>query len=153
MRTHTFRAALGSYPNVLMHLNGHTHRHRADRISAGPFPYVEIATASVIDYPQEGRMLDVFLEEDGETIRIESAVFGHQNAPTPFSAESFRLAQIDRANRMGTPSGQGAAEKDEEKTWGNGHFRIRLPRTGAQVVGSSVGTVSSNHAPPFSLLP
>ncbi len=153
VRTHTFRAALGAYPNVLMHLNGHTHRHRADRISAGPYPYLEIATASVIDYPQEGRMIDVFLEADGETIRIESTVFGHQSAPTAFSAESFRLAQIDRANRMGTPSGQGAAEKEGPKAWEDDHFRIRLPRSGDQWGGSSVGSESSNQAPPFSLLP
>ncbi len=152
VRTHTFRAAVASYPNVIMHLNGHTHRHRSDRVE-GPYPYLEIATASVIDYPQEGRLLDVFLEADGATLRIESVAFGHQESPTVFSAESFRLAEIDRANRLGTPSGTGAAEGHGSIIGDKGNFRIRLPRDDTQVVGNSVGSVSSNQAPPFSLLP
>lgn len=152
VRTHTFRATVATYPNVIMHLNGHTHRHRTDRIE-GPHPYLEIATASVIDYPQEGRLLDVFLEADGENIRIESRPFGHREMPTTFSVESFRLAEIDRANRLGTPSGAGAAEKREKNRGDNGEFTVHLPRKATQVVGNSVGNVSSNQAPPFSLLP
>ena len=89
--TAEFRRRVGAYGNVILHLIGHTHRHRAE-IIPGPYPYLEIETAAIIDFPQEGRLLDVFLEEDGRTLRVESRLFSHIDAPTTFSAESYRRA-------------------------------------------------------------
>lgn len=92
--TAEFRRTLARYPGVILHLTGHTHQNRA-RIIPGDFPYIEIQTGSIIDYPQEGRILDCFVADDGATIRIESRMFSHAEAPTTFSAESYRLAEID----------------------------------------------------------
>jgi 3',5'-cyclic AMP phosphodiesterase CpdA len=92
--TGEFRETLSRYPGVVVHLAGHTHRNNAS-IIPGEHPYIEIETGAIIDYPQEGRMLDLFVAEDGASIRIESRMFSHADAPTTFSAESYRLAEID----------------------------------------------------------
>ena len=92
--TQEFHDTLASYPNVIMHLAGHTHKHRAE-IVPGDFPYLEIETAAIIDYPQEGRLLDVFYNQHTQQIRVESQMFSHMDNPTIYSAESFRRASID----------------------------------------------------------
>ncbi len=92
--TQEWRAYLAGQPNIIAHVAGHTHRHRARRID-GRYPYLEIETASIIDYPQEGRILDLFFIEETNSIRIESTTFSHMENPTALSAESFRRAAVD----------------------------------------------------------
>jgi 3',5'-cyclic AMP phosphodiesterase CpdA len=92
--TREWQAYLTNQPNIIVHVAGHTHRHRV-RLIEGRYPYLEIETASIIDYPQEGRILDLFFIEESNSIRIESATFGHMENPTPLSEESFRRASVD----------------------------------------------------------
>lgn len=92
--TDEFRAYLAAQPNVVAHICGHTHRHHV-RLIDGAFPYLEIETASIVDFPQEGRLLDVFYDEPTETLRLESSIVGHIDNPTKLSAESYRRAEID----------------------------------------------------------
>ncbi len=92
--TAEFRAALAGMPNVIAHLCGHSHRHRATAID-GPYPYLEIETASLVDYPQEGRVFDVYYDGSLDQVRLTGYVFGHGEAPTRLSAESLRRAEID----------------------------------------------------------
>jgi hypothetical protein len=89
-----FRTFLAAQPNVIAHICGHTHRHRVLNVD-GPFPYLEIETASIMDFPQEGRLLDVFYDQPTETLRLESTIVGHISNPTMLSAESYRRAEID----------------------------------------------------------
>ncbi len=50
------RTLLSSHPNVVLHLVGHFHRHRVfDRDG-----YLEIETGAIIDYPQEGRIIEIW---------------------------------------------------------------------------------------------
>lgn len=123
----TLRGALSRSPNVIMHINGHTHRHRAE-IVPGPYPYLEVSTTAIIDYPQEGRVIDVFLEDGGETVRIESFIFSHMDAPTTFSAESFRRSRVHA--RLG--SGKVAFDGHQPPTISEGAashgFSVRLRR-------------------------
>jgi hypothetical protein len=79
---------------VVAHLCGHTHRHRVSRIE-GAHPYLEIETASLVDYPQEGRVFDVYYDQASDQVRLTGEVFGHAEAPTRLSAESLRRATID----------------------------------------------------------
>ena len=68
-----FRAVRSEYPNVVLHLAGHLHRHRVmDRGN-----YVEIETASTIDWPQEGRLIEIWRDEEGGAIVVTYEVFSH----------------------------------------------------------------------------
>jgi len=68
-----FRSVLGSSPAVVMHLAGHTHRHRVtDRGS-----YLEIETAAGVDWPQEGRIVELWVNEQDGRVAIAYDTFTH----------------------------------------------------------------------------
>jgi 3',5'-cyclic AMP phosphodiesterase CpdA len=104
VRTAEFRALLASQPNVIAHVCGHEHRNRTIQV-AGPYPYVEIETASLIDSPQEARILDIFHDETTGDVRVETFTLGHATHPTRLSAESFRRAEIDASRAKDAGAG------------------------------------------------
>lgn len=102
-------ATFASYPNVIAWVAGHTHRHRiraftvADGIgSNGPIAHKvackgapgscrgfwEIETASLIDFPQQQRLIEVFDNNDG-TGTIRGSVLNHS------FERSRKLAEAD----------------------------------------------------------
>lgn len=97
VRTKEWRDYLASQPNIVAHLCGHSHKNFVTHVD-GDYPYYEIQTGSIIDYPQEGRIVDVFYDESTETIRLESAMFSHMEDPTPLSEESYRRCIVHREN-------------------------------------------------------
>ncbi|MBI4579943.1 MAG: metallophosphoesterase [Planctomycetes bacterium] len=69
----SFRELLNSYPNVILHLAGHRHRnHVTDRGG-----YLEIETCSTIDWPQEGRIVEVWRSDADGSIFIAYEMFSH----------------------------------------------------------------------------
>ncbi len=107
--TAEFREYLAAQSNVIAHICAHAHRHHVLLVD-GAFPYLEIETASIVDFPQEGRLLDVFYDEPSETLRLESTIVGHIGNPTTLSAESYRRAEIDM-NQAGGILREGEATK------------------------------------------
>lgn len=87
-----FRAFLASQPHVLAHLCGHSHRNRVEKVRG---QYLEIETASLIDYPQEGRLIEIHHYPLSGGFRIDGAMVSHLEDPTLLSAESFQRATID----------------------------------------------------------
>ena len=96
---------------VIAHISGHTHRHRVwDRGN-----YLEFETSSIIDYPQEGRLVEVWRDESGIELRYEafshtyegSAFDGNiQELPDPFlemRATAMRLSQEHSASHNLVP--------------------------------------------------
>ena len=69
--TDEFRATLNRHPCVIAHLVGHMHRNRV--LSHGR--YVEIETASTLDYPQEGRIVEVFKSD--RDVQLRYWIFSH----------------------------------------------------------------------------
>ncbi len=101
VRAATLDAELASWPNVIAWVAGHTHRHRIralqvaggvasnGKISApvtchGPGPcsgFWQIETASLIDFPQEQRLIEIFDNGDGTgTIRGAALRHGFERA-------------------------------------------------------------------------
>jgi len=101
-----FRSYLAAQPHIIAHLAGHTHYNQINQIN-GPNPYLEVITCAIIDYPQEGRLLDLYYDAPTETITLASTMFSHHDTPTRLSAESYRRATIDAQ--------QGQAFEDVEK--------------------------------------
>ncbi len=96
-----FRAALRASPAVVVHLAGHTHRHRVtDRGS-----YLEIETAAGVDWPQEGRIVELWLNEHDGRAAIAYDTFTHVTDDWPvlgadplreLREQARRLAWSDR---------------------------------------------------------
>ena len=108
------KALLQRYPNVIAHVTGHSRSHR---IKAHPDPerrgggYWEINTAAVVDYPMQGRMLEVVDNGDG-TISLLSTMFETAAPLDPRNAEDEtpldgvneeELASVARSVAAGDP--------------------------------------------------
>ena len=91
--TEEFRAYLSSKPNVIAYICGHNHRNFVRRID-GENTYYEIETGSIIDFPQEVRVLDIYYNADTGQVRLKSQMISHMDNPTLMSAESYRRAEI-----------------------------------------------------------
>ena len=74
-----FRDLLSSYPNVVLHLVGHLHRNRVmDRGG-----YLEIGTCSTLDWPQEGRLIEIRRDDTDGSIVVAYEMFSHIDDTLP----------------------------------------------------------------------
>jgi len=88
-----FLETIERHPNVVMWLAGHDHQNRLHRIGSRNLVHVE--TASLIDWPQEGRLVELF--EDGDEYVIICKVFSH-SSPTLWATEGVLERAIDLSN-------------------------------------------------------
>jgi metallophosphoesterase (TIGR03767 family) len=86
-------ALLHRFPNVVLHVAGHTLEHR---IKAKPFPadpsraYWEITTGGPLDWPMQGRLIEIVDNADG-TISIFSTVYDSAAPINPGDAKDPTL--------------------------------------------------------------
>jgi len=72
------RGLLRQYPNVVLHLCGHTHRNRVTDQGG----YLEIETCSTLDWPQEGRLIEVWQDDAGDAV-VTYEMFSHVDETWP----------------------------------------------------------------------
>jgi hypothetical protein len=89
-----FRGFMTEQPNILVHLAGHSHRNEVELVP-GRYPYVEIETSSIIDYPQEGRIVDIFHDKVTNTFYLQSTMIHHLESPTPLSMACYTRSLFD----------------------------------------------------------
>ena len=75
----SFRQLLNEYPCVKLHLCGHTHRH--ETIDRGG--YAEIVTGSIIDAPQQARVVELWRAKVGEGIELRYRMITHLEEIAP----------------------------------------------------------------------
>jgi 3',5'-cyclic AMP phosphodiesterase CpdA len=92
--TSEFRNYLASQPNILAHFCGHKHANAVEMI-AGKYPYLEVQTGSIIDYPQEARLLELYYSPSTKGLRLASRMIRHSLSPVPAAMESLRRATVD----------------------------------------------------------
>ncbi|MDQ1256749.1 MAG: Metallophos protein [Candidatus Hydrogenedentes bacterium] len=83
-----FTGYLTSEPNIVAHICGHVH-YSATITHDGPHPYPEIITCSLIDYPQQARLIDLYFDPGTKTFDIRSTPVSHIRHATELSAESY----------------------------------------------------------------
>ncbi|MEX0682413.1 MAG: TIGR03767 family metallophosphoesterase [Dehalococcoidia bacterium] len=80
-------ALLHRFPNVVLHIAGHTGR---NSVSAKPGPagggYWEVTTGSALDYPMQGRLIEIVDNRDG-TLSIFTTMYGGAVTLNPGDAE------------------------------------------------------------------
>lgn len=74
-----FRALLRSYPEVVLHVAGHTHRNRV--VDRGG--YVEIETCALIDWPQEARVIEIRRAGAAGDVAVSYEMLSHLADPGP----------------------------------------------------------------------
>jgi 3',5'-cyclic AMP phosphodiesterase CpdA len=72
-------ALLARFPNVLLWVAGHTHRHRVRFLPSphGPFGCWAVTTSSLLDWPQQGRVLELALDPAAPRLLLASTVLDH----------------------------------------------------------------------------
>lgn len=105
---------LSTHSSVILWLAGHNHQHQADLVgnTDGARGFWHVQTASNIDWPQQGRLVEIFEEE--ERLVIATSVFDHLGPVEPsFDSEDLKrtvnLAGISRllsANHWQRRSGE-----------------------------------------------
>jgi hypothetical protein len=112
---------ISRFPNVVAWLNGHTHKHRVTphqtEFDQGGF--WEITTASLIDFPQQSRVVELLDNGDG-TLSIAATLVDHSapgsvhhagpQSPASMAALSLELVLnrpgLDHAEVMGSAGDQ-----------------------------------------------
>ena len=85
------RELLLEFPNIILWISGHVHDHEITQVThtSGAHGFWEIRTASHIDWPQQGRTIEIVKTSTGE-IAIGTVVIDH-SGPLEFSGTEAEL--------------------------------------------------------------
>lgn len=86
-------AELNKHGNVLAWIAGHTHRHHVTRIAdKESLGILSIETASLVDWPQQGRVIEIF-ESASNELFLASSVINHSGVVSPV-AEARQTVEL-----------------------------------------------------------
>jgi 3',5'-cyclic AMP phosphodiesterase CpdA len=111
-----FRDVLGEYPNLLMHLAGHTHVHRVtvvDPPAPTSAPYWEVETSALADFPNQLRVIEV-RDLDNGFLGIRSVVFDYQSENDPIAEDGRKRAITDFTSGWASEASGTASERNVE---------------------------------------
>ncbi|MFH1416959.1 MAG: metallophosphoesterase [Planctomycetota bacterium] len=106
----TFRELLNEYPNVILHLAGHSHHN----LVSNRLGYVEIETCSTLDLPQEGRIVEIWRNPADGTVAIAYDMFSHLDDDLPALGDD-PLRSLRRAAQQTAQADATAAQR--QKRW------------------------------------
>jgi hypothetical protein len=90
-----WRNLLGGYPNVLMHLAGHTHHHHVVQVHPMTgHAYWEMETSALADWPFEMRMIEIW-DLDNGFIGIKAIGLDYSSEGDPIVADARKRAVAD----------------------------------------------------------
>jgi metallophosphoesterase (TIGR03767 family) len=96
------RDLLLRFPNVILWVNGHTHRnsviaHKRKKSAKAPGGFWEVNTASHVDWPQQARTVELVDNRDG-TLSVFGTIVDHVAPPTPAKKPTspIELASLSR---------------------------------------------------------
>jgi 3',5'-cyclic AMP phosphodiesterase CpdA len=112
--TGAFRELLASYPNVLAHLGAHSHEHTSVVVS-GTNPYWEIKTASLMDFPNQSKLVEAWETADGAHV-LRTVAFDFSDEGDLLARQARKIAVADYTCGY-TPDGRGAASARNVDLW------------------------------------
>jgi hypothetical protein len=99
---------LGGYPNVVLHVCGHSHRnHVTDHGS-----YIEIETCSTLDLPQEGRLIEIWQNPIDGMVAVSYEMFSPLDDELPALGEDPLRAMRETAQAIALAD-KGAAARQK----------------------------------------
>ena len=115
------RELLLRFPNVVLWVNGHTHRnqviaHKRKKSAKAPGGFWEVNTASHIDWPQQARLIEIADNQDG-TLSIFTTMLDHVGPATPSTdlTDPTELAGLSRLLSANDWQERDSARRGERK--------------------------------------
>ncbi len=129
------------YPHVILHLVGHGHLNRIDYHinSEGTNGYWEIQTSSLIDFPQQGRIIEIVYNGDG-TDSIFTVMLDHNSPEGCMSYRSRELALLEM--QIGDATGCGPGKPEDRNT----ELIFKVPDEIRQVIESKIDQLEKQTA-------
>ncbi len=111
-----WRALLAEYPNVIMHLCGHSHVHAATWIEpAGTRGYWEVITSALIDWPHQLRVIELH-DQDNGWWTIRAIAFDYATDGDPTAEDGRKLGILDFTSGWQS-DGRGDLEDRNVELW------------------------------------
>jgi len=125
-------ALLQRFPNVIAWIAGHVHRHSITPHGIGESGYWEITTASIMEWPSQIRLFELFDNHNG-TLSLLTTVVDHDGAIHPGDQlTTMGLASWHRELSSNDPFGVGGAEARGSVADRNTELLIADPRVASQ---------------------
>ncbi len=68
---------LGRFGNIVAYFNGHTHVHAVSPVTTPAGGFWQVTTGSLIDWPQQSRLVEIAVDEDSGDVLIASELLDH----------------------------------------------------------------------------
>ncbi len=106
-----WEAFIGSYPNVVFSMVGHSHQHRVRTVAPpGGHSFWEVMTSSIADFPNQFRVVEIF-DQDNGWIMLRATCVDYSSEGDAIAAEGRRRAVTDFTS--GWTPGDGPGKDDE----------------------------------------
>ncbi len=90
-----FESVVATYPNILMHLAGHTHHHKVTKVAPPSLtPYWGVETAALADFPNQLRMIEIW-DLDNGFYSIRMIALDYQTENDPVAADGRARGIVD----------------------------------------------------------
>jgi 3',5'-cyclic AMP phosphodiesterase CpdA len=108
---------VGSYPNVVFSMVGHTHEHIVRYIepAGAGHAWWEVMTSAIADYPHQFRIVEIW-DEDNGFLRMHTYVSDYSTEGDPVALEGKKLGVADYTSAWIGP-GQGTPEDRNVDLW------------------------------------
>ena len=107
---------IGSYPNVLFSMVGHSHQHRLRYLEpAAGSPWWEVMTAALADFPHQGRVVEIW-DQDNGWVMLRATAIDFATEGDPVAAQGYALGVLDYVARW-VDDGRGPADERNVELW------------------------------------
>lgn len=92
-----YTSFIGTYPNVLFSMVGHSHRHQVRFIEpATGHAWWEVLTSALADFPNQARVVEIW-DEDNGWVRLRATTLDYATEGDPVAQEGRALGILDYA--------------------------------------------------------
>ncbi len=115
---------LKSYPNVFLHIAGHTHSNKITPVGEGLHGFWEVRNCSLMEFPQQARLFDIVYEGNGVGA-VQTCLVDYEATKGSLSDRCREMAYLDKHKEELKSGRRRATEGNQEDR--NSILRFDIP--------------------------